>query len=141
LWYYNNIYNSLANLDRQISRLKYEGLPKEISATDYSRDKVSGGGRDSTENILFKVQVLMDCRQESLLKLSEIDEQLQQISTEHGCHNYGQVLRLWYIEKLPKEEIAERIGYSHKEEIYKLRGRAIRKFAVNLFGISAANVM
>jgi hypothetical protein len=141
LWYYNNIYNSLANLDKQIARLKWEGVPRELCATDYGKDRVSGGGRDSTENILFKVSVLMDCRRESLLKLDEIDEQLQQISVERGCEQYGKVLRLWYVEKMAKEDIAPLVGYAHREQVYKLRNRAIRKFAANLFGIAAVQGM
>jgi len=141
LWYYNHIYNSLTNLDKQIARLKWEGLPRELCATDYSKDRVSGGGRDSTEHILFKVQVLVDCRQESLLKLDEADRLLQEISCEPGCELYGQVLRLWYVEKLPKEEIAERVGYATRVSVYEIRRRAIRKFAANLFGANAVKAM
>jgi hypothetical protein len=141
LWYYNNIYNSLQNIEKQITRLKYQSAPREISATNYDQPRVSGGGRDSTENIMYQIQVLTNCRDESLLKLDEVDEQLQQISTERGCEKYGQVLRLWYIEKLPKEDIALAVGYAHKEEVYKLRYRAIRKFAANLYGVAAVEAM
>ncbi len=137
LWYYNNIYNSLQNIEKQITRLKYQNAPREISATNYDQPRVSGGGRDSTENIMYQIQVLTNCRDESLLKLDEADKALQEISQEPGCENYGVLLRLFYIEKLPKDVIAARVGYSQRKDVYRLRDRAIRKFAVNYFGIRA----
>jgi hypothetical protein len=42
---------------------------------------------------------------------------------------------MWYIEELPKEKIAEIIGYSSKQSIYDIEAKAIRKFAIMLFGI------
>ena len=42
---------------------------------------------------------------------------------------------MWYVEKKAKEDIAEKVGYSHRQSVYEIRNKAIRKFAVALFGI------
>ncbi|MBP2658727.1 MAG: hypothetical protein H6Q69_1759 [Firmicutes bacterium] len=47
------------------------------------------------------------------------------------------LLYMWYVEKKVKEEIAEQLGYSHKQSVYEIRNKAIIKFAVALFGIVA----
>lgn len=141
LWYYNNIYNSLANLDLQIAQLIRSQGPKELTAVHMDITGVRGGPTYTTEQALYKLQVLQNCRQESLLALDKIDEQLQQISQERGCEQYGRVLRLWYVEKLDKDSIAEALGYANKRDAYRMRDRAIRKFAVNHFGINAVTAM
>jgi transposase len=45
------------------------------------------------------------------------------------------------IDKLPKEDIAEMIGYSSKRSVYDIREKAIRKFAVMMFGIKALQAL
>ncbi|MDF2571533.1 MAG: hypothetical protein K0R55_3137 [Sporomusa sp.] len=44
---------------------------------------------------------------------------------------------MWYVERLDKEEIAERLGYSSRQSVYDMRNRAIKKFAVALFRVAA----
>nr|DAM13526.1 MAG TPA: Protein of unknown function (DUF1492) [Caudoviricetes sp.] len=136
LKYYGDMYRSLENMDKEISRLIRKTGPKEISAIAYSSEKVSGGaGQDEAINILFKLQKLINSREETSKKLKEIDDLLDDL--EKGYKYYGQVLRKWHIERTPKEKIAEEIGYSSRTSIYTLEAKAIRKFAVRLFGIDA----
>jgi hypothetical protein len=45
------------------------------------------------------------------------------------------------VEKKAKEDIAEEIGYSHRQSVYENRNKAIRKFAGALFGIVALEAM
>ena len=141
LWYYNNIFNSLENLDRQINALIRSQGPKDITAVSLDQTGVRSGRVDNTENMLYALKVLRDCKNESLLALDEADKLLQQISVERGCESYGRVLRLWYIEKWHKDDIATEIGYAHKKDVYRIKERAIEKFAVNYFGIKALNVV
>jgi hypothetical protein len=48
---------------------------------------------------------------------------------------------MWYVEKKAKEDIAEKLGYSHKQSVYEIKNKAIRKFAISLFGIVALQAM
>lgn len=54
---------------------------------------------------------------------------------------YGEVLKMWYVDKLPKEEIAEEVKYSSRQSIYDIKNKAIRKFAIRLFGLEALKMV
>ena len=97
--------------------------------------------QDEAYNTLFTIQKLTKSRKETKEKLKEIDSLLECLEEENGCELFGQVLRKWYIEKIPKEDIAREIGYSSRQSIYTLKGKAIRKFAVRLFGLKSLKMM
>jgi hypothetical protein len=59
------------------------------------------------------------------------------ISQDSGCERYKDILLMWYVEKIPKEDIANNIGYSHRQSVYEIKNKAIKKFTVALFGIVA----
>jgi hypothetical protein len=138
LWHYNDLYKSLVNLDKQIAKIISRSGPKELSAVALDLTGIHGSGKsDEAYNVLFELQKLKDCREGTAKELFKIDVLLDNISAEPGCELFGAVLRKWYIEKMPKEDIANEIGYSSKQSIYSLRAKAIRKFAIQMFGIEA----
>lgn len=137
LWYYHDLYRSIENIDRQIARLIAKASPKMISAIRFDETGVKAGHYDDTLNVLFEIQKLTEAKAETQAALAEVEKILEEISQEPGCELYGQVLRKWYIEKVPKEDIASEIGYSSRRSVYEIKNRAIRKFAVRLFGIEA----
>ncbi|CEP67867.1 RNA polymerase sigma factor, region 3/4 [Moorella glycerini] len=137
LRYYHDLYKSLENINRQIARLIGRAAPREVTAICFDETGIKSGRYDETLNTLFELQKLVECREETQTALSEIDKILEEISREPGCELYGQVLRKWYIEKKSKEEIAEELGYSSRQSVYDIKNRAIRIFAVRLFGLGA----
>ena len=143
LWYYRDLQYSLKQLDREIERLKMEGAPRDIKALNYDGMPHGQIYQDSMYNIAFKLQLCLRSREETLKELQEIDQILEDISKEKGCEDYGKVLRMWYIEKRTKEEIAEALNYStaSRQSIYQIRDRAIRKFAIRKFGLDALKVI
>lgn len=140
LWYYHDLYRSIENLDRQISRLIAKAGPK-MSVIKFDETGVKTGHYDDAFNILFEIQKLTEAKQKTLTALNDVEEILEEISVEPGCELYGQVLRKWYIEKVPKDDIAEQLGYSSRRSVYEIKNRAIRKFAVRLFGLEALQVV
>lgn len=142
LYYYHDLYKSLEQINREIYRLIGKAGPHDITAVNYEQVKTNPSpGQDETINILFQIQKLLENREKTKQELEKIDELLQEISRDPGCELYGEILRKWYIEKMPKEEIAEKLGYSSRQSIYDLRAKAIRKFAVRLFGIGALEMI
>lgn len=139
LQYYGDLQNSIENMDREISRLVRKAGPKDITAITYDSDKVQSGGHDEALDALFKIQALSNSREETKEKLKEIEELLDKLEEEYQF--YGKVLRKWYLERMAKEDIAQEIGYSSRTSIYSLEGKAIRVFAVRLFGIEALKIM
>lgn len=139
LWHYRDLKYSLEQLDREISKLKWSGAPEMPSAQELDGMPHGQAYQDDMMNIAFKLHMCMESREKTLQELSEIDQILADISAEKGCEVYGKVLRMWYIEKKSKEEIAETLNYSQnsRQSIYDIRGKAIRKFAIRKFGLEA----
>lgn len=71
------------------------------------------------------------------IEIGKIDDVLVAICEGSGCERYKDVLVMWYVNKLDKEDIAERLGYSHRQSVYEIKNKAIRKFAVALYGVTA----
>lgn len=139
LCYYRDLYRSIERMDKEIARLVRMAGPHDISAI--VTDKELGNGKhDETINILFQIQQLTENRSKTERELKKVDEILADISCQAGCENYGLVLTKWYIEGQPKHEIAKELGYTERH-LYRIKGSAIRKFAVRLFGIEVLKVV
>lgn len=65
-------------------------------------------------------------------KVEEIDDVLAQMDEADA-----RILRLWYIERKSKEEIAEAVCYASPTSIYDQRNKALVRFALLYFGAGA----
>jgi hypothetical protein len=141
LWYYNDLYRSIENMNREIAKIVSRQGPSTLNAISLEQTGVRGGGSadDNVNNLMFKLKTLTENRERTIAELEKVDAIFDDIKKEPGCELYGEVLREWYIYRAPKEEIARQIGYSptSRTSIYDIRSRAIRKFAVRYFGIEA----
>ncbi len=141
LRHYNDLYRSLRNMNKERARLIGHAGPKGYPTLDYTQPIGSGGsGQDDAYNILFKIKTLTENIKKTEQKLEEIEKVLSEISREPGSELYGDILKKWYIEKVSREEIALESQYCERN-IYKLKNKAIRKFAINLFGLDAVNIL
>lgn len=73
----------------------------------------------------------------TLEKIEGINNALDRLSTEICMPDYQQVLILWHVEGFPKESICKLMNYESRKSIYNLHKKAIKKFAVLLFGSAA----
>ncbi|TZE81991.1 hypothetical protein [Calorimonas adulescens] len=135
LYYYADMHRSLERMEHEICKLVSQAGPRGIKSAVLDETGIKAGHQDETMNILFRLQILTENKEETKRELEKIDKILDEISRDPGCELYGLVLRKWYIEQRPKEEIAAEIGYSSRQSIYSLQAKAIRKFAVQFFGI------
>lgn len=127
-----NLERAVENLERRKEGVIRRAGPGGIRVTDYSRPYVSGGGANDT---------LAEC-----LELSEIMREIEQTkeTIAHIDHVLGQLepsdaalLRAWYVDGKPKEEIAADLAYSSKTSVYDLRNKAVSSFAILYFGAGA----
>ena len=72
--------------------------------------------------VMREIQVTRD-------KVEEIDDVLAQMDEADA-----RILRLWYIERKSKEEIAEAVCYASPTSIYDQRNKALVRFALLYFG-------
>lgn len=142
LWYYNDLYRSVENMNREIAKIVGRQGPSALNAIPMDPTGIHGSGDadDNTYNLLYKLKVLSENREKTMTELSQVDRLLDEISQDPGCELYGQVLRGWYIERITKNEIAAQIGYDSRN-VYRIKDRAIKKFAVRQFGLEAMNVI
>ena len=137
LWYYRDLQGSTIEMQRQINRIVGRSGPQALTAIHLDDTGVKSGRHDETINTLFEIQRLQAAIERTQEEFGEINQLLDGISQEQGCELYGMVLQKWYIERQTKEAIARDINYSSIQTVYDIKNKAIRKFAVRLFGIEA----
>lgn len=127
-----NLEKALANLERRRERVVQRAGPSGISTTDYSRPYVSGSGaNDALTDCLEIAEINREIRM-TRETIEEIDRVLAQLEPTDAA-----LLRAWYIDRLTKEEVAERVNYSSPSTLYDLRNKAVSAFAVLYFGAGA----
>lgn len=115
--------------------------PKEISAVSIDITGISALRPVNTLNQIYQLQKWQEMKTKTADEIAKVDEVLDSISQEPGCGRYKDILFMWYVEKLDKEDIAQKLGYSSRQSVYDLRNRAIKKFSIALFGIVALKAM
>jgi len=142
LKYYYDLNESIKRMTRERAILLHDSWPEDIKGIDYTKPKIDENfHQDEAYDILYKIKVLTENIEITQEKLKEIDIILDDISIDDGCELYGPVLKMWYVDKLPKELIAEKVKYSSRQSIYDIKNKAIRKFAIRLFGLEALKMM
>ena len=139
LYHYRDLKFALQNLEHQIEKLIFQSAPAGAKGANIEITGVKHSRHDDALNTLFKLKVLTENKEKTAAELKKIDQLLDAIERDPDCEYYAQVLRLWYIERTPKEEIAGLIGYSpaSRQSIYNIKDKAIRKFAIMYFGLGA----
>ncbi|AFM40312.1 hypothetical protein Desaci_1286 [Desulfosporosinus acidiphilus SJ4] len=140
LLYYNDLYRSVENLNREISKLIRYQTPSPLNAIQLEETGVRSSKVEDTYNMMFKLKTMVENKEKTELELKEIDRILEELSQDPGCEYYGQLLKEWYIYGTAKEKIADLIKSSSRN-VYRIKDQAIKKFAVRYFGLDAMRVV
>lgn len=125
---------ALVNLKRRRDRLLHSGAPTDIRGMDYTRPRVNGGMLSNTmQDCLDLIEINRDITNTEE-KIREVDDVLHQLS-DNDC----ELLMMWYIDGLPKEQICMELNYSSRHTIYDHKNQAVGQFAVLYFGAPAMN--
>lgn len=137
LKHYNALKSSIERADRIILRLQQSTAPGELTAVPI--DSIKSGRVINTYEQLIEIQKWTIHRENTVLDMAEIDLALNEICGQSGCEHYRDVLTLWYIDGRNKHAVARAMGYSEHSVpwLYRLKNRALKKFAVALYGIDA----
>ena len=140
LTYYRDLQRSIDEMTRRIARLVAKAGPEQLKAAALDDVGLRSGRHDTTMNVILEIQKLQESLQETQKGFIEIDAILDEISQGAGCENYGNLLRMWYIQRVSKEVIAEHLSCSIRK-VYYDKDAAIRKFAVRIFGMAALKIV
>lgn len=135
---YRNLKYSLDRIETEIAKLKWSGMPMPAKAITYDSQPGGSFHQDEMFNIAYKIQCYMEMKLSTETEIEEIDVLLRDLDQEY--EHYGTILKFWYVEKKGRDEIAEELGYGVRY-IYKLKDKAIRVFAVRLFGLDSLSVV
>ncbi len=136
---YKALIFSVENLKKHIQHLDRLRGPKEIKAAQFEVTGIKGSSKeDDLLDSLYKLSVYQDNLKETIYKIELIDNILEQLAEIPYCEDfYPDLLRKFYIDKLPVNQIADKLGYSHHRSIYEHKEKAIKHFAILLHGLPA----
>lgn len=132
---YNDLTSSVDNLKREISDINAElTCIKNIDYSGMPHGSGSGLPDDLLVNKLYRKQKAVDELKKTIRAISRIDYVLKKLSEGEGNEKHEKVLRLFYIEGARGQALEEALECSERH-CYRLKGIAIRRLAVQLFGI------
>jgi len=139
LKHYRDLSRAVKNAQKEIHRITYRTVPRKIKAAAMDETGVRANVPINTMNEIYQLNRWQTILNDTEEELRLIDDILTEISQEPNCDHYKDVLIMWYVERRKKDEICEKINYSTARTLYRIRNKAIRKFAVSMFGIEALN--
>ena len=123
---------ALENLQKREQRLIEQGKSREPGAIDYSKPFTDSHFVSDTLNELLELSECSRNIKETERTLAEIEGVLEQLSDE-----YKKCVILWYVEKRPKEAIAEALYIESPTTVYNLRNKAVAEVALLYYGAAA----
>ena len=124
--------SALGNLTRRRERIISESAPSGYPSPDFSKPYAS---TSAVNDALSACVELAEVEREVALTkktIAEVDTVLGQLEEADA-----RLLRLWYIDRKSKDEIAEEVVYTSASTIYDLRNKAVAQFALLYFGAGA----
>lgn len=123
---------ALSNLERRKERIIRNAAPSEFPSLDMSKPYSSTSAvNDALSDCLELAEVVREIS-DTREKIEEIDDILGQLDAEDAL-----VLKMWYIERRSKDDIAEAVSYASITSIYDARNKALSRFALLYFGAGA----
>lgn len=124
--------NALENLERRRERIIAQSGPAGYPSPDFSKPYASVGAvNDALSACLELAEVTKEIERTKEV-VAEIDRVIEQLEPEAR-----EIVRLWYIDRKSKEEIAGAVDYASTRSIYDLRNTAVAQFALLYFGAGA----
>lgn len=132
LRHYKELKSSIKHAEHEIAKLKWKSRPGEVSAVSNDITGVTADHPGNTLNEMYQLQKWQDVRDESNREMQHVENLLAGMEEKER-----KVLEMWYVQRMDKYDIAAELGYNSKQPVYNTRNKAIKKFAVILFGINA----
>lgn len=136
LKYYRNLKKSLDHANYMINNFTWLTAPNSIHAVVNDPSGISARKPVNTVEQLYELVRWQEQKKQTQKEIDHIEEILNDMVKEKGCEKYRRVLEMWYVEKEDKEYIAQELNYCTRN-VFRVKEKALEKFAVTLFGIKA----
>ena len=123
---------SLKNLARRRERILARSAPAGYPSPDMSKSYTSVGAvNDALSACLELAEVTREIQRTEEV-IADVDRVVSQLEPDER-----EIVRLWYIERRSKDEIAEAVNYASTTSVYDMRNKAVAHFAVLYYGAGA----
>lgn len=123
---------ALINLQNRQAAILAANCPSEYQSPDFGTAYSSIGAiNDALASCLDLCEVGKEI-EATRAAILEIDQVIGQLEPQER-----EIIRLWYIERKAKDEIAAELNYSSSKSVYELRNKAVAEFAIHYFGAGA----
>jgi DNA-directed RNA polymerase specialized sigma24 family protein len=123
---------ALSNLERRRARIISNSAPASYPSVDTSKPYTSAKNANDTLTELLELAEIAREIQTTQDTLHEIDLVIEQLERDDE-----RIIRLWYMERKSKEQIAAELSYASVTSIYDLLNKAVSRFALLYFGAGA----
>ncbi len=123
---------AVENLKHREDRIVNSGAPKMPAAIDYAKPFADVTSINDTLSERLALTEVQRNRHKTESQIAEIKRILAQMEAEHQA-----LIRMWYVERMPKESIMQSMCIESLKTVYNLRNRAVAQFALLYFGAPA----
>ena len=102
------------------------------AAIDYAKPFADVTSINDTLSEMLALTEVQRNRHKTESQIAEIKRILAQMEAEHQA-----LIRMWYVERMPKESIMQSMCIESLKTVYNLRNRAVAQFALLYFGAPA----
>lgn len=132
LRHYASLKKSVSHAKFMIDQLAFRACPGEVSAVTNDITGVSAQHPVNTLQEMYELQKWKSVCEDSAGEIAHIEELLNGMDEKER-----KVLELWFLERMSISEIAADLRYEERRSVYNLKNKALKDFAVALFGIHA----
>lgn len=132
LRHYASLKKSVEHAQYMIERLTYKSRPRKVGAVQNDVTGVAAQCPGNTLQEMYELQKWKAVCEDSAGEIAHIEELLEGLDERER-----RILRLWYVKRMDKYDIAAELGYENRESVYPLKTKALKNFSVILFGIHA----
>ncbi len=123
---------ALENLKRRQERAIKQQSPSEYPSLDLSKPYTSTGALNDALSVCVELAEINHEIEATEKAISVVDSVLDQLSADDA-----KILRLWYVQAMSKEQIAEAMAYASVPHLYDKRNAAVARFALLYFGAAS----
>ncbi len=136
LKHYASLRKSVSHARYMIDKLMMKSCPGEVSAVNNDITGVSAQHPVNTLQEMYELQQWQKIVTDNEHEIKHISDTLESLEDKEKL-----ILEMWYVNKMQAIDIMNEFEYDERRSVYNLKSKALKSFAINLFGIKVFNAI
>ena len=136
LKHYASLRKSVSHARYMIDKLMMKSCPGEVSAVNNDITGVSAQHPVNTLQEMYELQQWQKIVTDNEHEIKHISDTLESLEDKEKL-----ILEMWYVNKMQAIDIMNEFEYDERRSVYNLKSKALKNFAINLFGIKVFNAI